>query len=226
MSAKLRAQAAVRWAVKSGSLVRPSKCERCGAEGEVHGHHEDYSKSLDVVWLCRVCHGAVHRVKSERQLSAENLRGEGLSNAEIGRRLGVNGSTVYKWLNPEKAREWNRQQNAARREAKREWARNNRATCPECGAIRGVNSGSQGTLCRPCSISQRGEQKEARWDDIERWWNEGIPGPEIAKRLGWEKSSCISVELNAMRKAGRDVPYRYNEERREKMARARWKEAA
>jgi hypothetical protein len=26
----------------------------------VHGHHPDYSKRLEVVWLCSVCHAAVH----------------------------------------------------------------------------------------------------------------------------------------------------------------------
>jgi len=35
-------------------------CEVCG-DLNVHAHHDDYSKPLDVRWLCRSHHGAVHR---------------------------------------------------------------------------------------------------------------------------------------------------------------------
>ena len=47
-------------AVRSGKIVRPDACERCGRAVEVHGHHADYSKKLDVVWLCRACHAIAH----------------------------------------------------------------------------------------------------------------------------------------------------------------------
>src|SRR5690606_539154 len=42
-----------------GTIVLPEACEDCGEKGiELTGHHEGYSKPLDVVWLCRACHGA------------------------------------------------------------------------------------------------------------------------------------------------------------------------
>ena len=41
-------------ALKSGALVRQS-CEVCGAK-KVDAHHDDYSKPLDVRWLCRRHH--------------------------------------------------------------------------------------------------------------------------------------------------------------------------
>ena len=35
-------------------------CERCGSE-ESEKHHPDYEKPLEVIWLCRPCHGLEHR---------------------------------------------------------------------------------------------------------------------------------------------------------------------
>lgn len=54
------ARGAVLEALKSGRLVRADACEKCG-HGTVEAHHEDYSKPLDVNWLCRKCHKAIHR---------------------------------------------------------------------------------------------------------------------------------------------------------------------
>ncbi len=50
---KVRARDAVRYALRMGWLVK-EPCH-CG-ETEVQGHHEDYSKPLDVEWLCAKCH--------------------------------------------------------------------------------------------------------------------------------------------------------------------------
>jgi hypothetical protein len=55
------AHAAVSAAVLSGVLVRPTQCERCPNEVDnIIGHHHDYSKPLEVEWLCRPCHGKHH----------------------------------------------------------------------------------------------------------------------------------------------------------------------
>lgn len=56
---KTQAHKAVERAVRSGQLVRPEACERCGRPTSV-AHHEDYDKPLEVVWLCRACHGERH----------------------------------------------------------------------------------------------------------------------------------------------------------------------
>ena len=52
-------------AIRDGRLVR-QPCEVCGAT-EVEAHHDDYSKPLDVRWLCFTCHRAHHG--RERQAS-------------------------------------------------------------------------------------------------------------------------------------------------------------
>jgi hypothetical protein len=56
---KVEARKAVYLAVMSGVLTR-QPCEECG-ETKVDGHHEDYSRPLEVRWLCRQHHLALHR---------------------------------------------------------------------------------------------------------------------------------------------------------------------
>ena len=49
---------AVAKAIKRGVLVR-HPCDVCGRE-DSHAHHDDYSKPLDVRWLCPPHHREVH----------------------------------------------------------------------------------------------------------------------------------------------------------------------
>lgn len=57
-----RARRAVQQAVREGRIVKPSACTECGIETpDLQGHHEDYSRRYDVMWLCSSCHGAKHR---------------------------------------------------------------------------------------------------------------------------------------------------------------------
>lgn len=57
---KERARQKVRYAVWSGKLQKPERCEACSSVARLHGHHDDYEKPLDVRWLCAGCHAAVH----------------------------------------------------------------------------------------------------------------------------------------------------------------------
>jgi len=50
-------------AVRTGKVVKPVSCSDCGAIGKITGHHEDYNRPLDVVWLCYECHGLRHRLR-------------------------------------------------------------------------------------------------------------------------------------------------------------------
>lgn len=56
---KARTVGMVQNALKRGHLVK-QPCEVCGVE-KVDAHHEDYSKPLDVRWLCRKHHMELHR---------------------------------------------------------------------------------------------------------------------------------------------------------------------
>lgn len=57
MAAK-EAHDAVQEALLEGRLVRPAVCERCGGGGIITSAHGDYSRPLDVWWLCQRCHMA------------------------------------------------------------------------------------------------------------------------------------------------------------------------
>lgn len=61
---KTRAQNRLNYAIRNGQMRR-LPCEACGTEERVHAHHEDYSKPLDVHWLCLQCHKNAHPVSEE-----------------------------------------------------------------------------------------------------------------------------------------------------------------
>ena len=48
-------------AVSRGDIIRPDNCEQCGNQETLQGHHEDYSRPLEAIWLCRECHSIKHR---------------------------------------------------------------------------------------------------------------------------------------------------------------------
>ena len=56
---KQRARRALQYAVAKGTIEKPRNCQRCSKPvlaKLLHGHHEDYSKPLEVQWLCARCH--------------------------------------------------------------------------------------------------------------------------------------------------------------------------
>lgn len=59
-------------AIKNGKLT-PEPCIVCGKE-KVQGHHEDYSKPLDVVWLCTRHHADRHiHLRNAKTLGQEPM---------------------------------------------------------------------------------------------------------------------------------------------------------
>ena len=62
---RVSAHSALNYAKRLGKVVAAESCQMCGrSDLRLHAHHEDYSKPLDVVWLCNSCHGRRHN--SER----------------------------------------------------------------------------------------------------------------------------------------------------------------
>ena len=57
---KYKAHTRLNNAVRDGKITR-QPCEVCGTNKHVHAHHDDYSKPLDVIWLCAAHHKARHK---------------------------------------------------------------------------------------------------------------------------------------------------------------------
>lgn len=88
---KRRAGELARQAIKDGVIIKPTSCEVCGAVSQmeerdgskflngvlvpytflapnprIEAHHDDYSKPLDVRFLCTACHIAWHVRNGDR----------------------------------------------------------------------------------------------------------------------------------------------------------------
>lgn len=72
---KAAARAAVQSAVRAGRL-RQQPCVICGAP-KSQAHHEDYSKPLEVTWLCSRHHGERHRKQSAGRLPGRGVELDG-----------------------------------------------------------------------------------------------------------------------------------------------------
>jgi len=69
---KNRARQAISQRILRGKIIPPDRCQRCQAIGKVVAHHADYSKPLDVIWLCRPCHRKEHRTKPLERMSCSS----------------------------------------------------------------------------------------------------------------------------------------------------------
>lgn len=50
-------------AVRDGRLIKPKQCSICfefKPSRQIHGHHDDYTKPMEVRWMCAMCHTIEH----------------------------------------------------------------------------------------------------------------------------------------------------------------------
>ena len=64
----------VKAAVDSGRMIRPKVCSACGKKGRIGGHHADYEKPLEVIWLCGMCHAMAHKPDRVKKRLEDYLR--------------------------------------------------------------------------------------------------------------------------------------------------------
>lgn len=67
---KYHAHKTVEAAIKAGVVEKPDCCFGCGrpsSESRVTAHHHDYSKPLEVVWVCSKCHRQLDANRRERE---------------------------------------------------------------------------------------------------------------------------------------------------------------
>lgn len=63
---KREARRQLKNAVRRGDLSKPERsevCDRPTPPVDLHAHHLDYDRPLEVEWLCRDCHVAEHRAE-------------------------------------------------------------------------------------------------------------------------------------------------------------------
>lgn len=72
---KHAARSKVLRAIRSGRITK-QPCERCGTDAHVHAHHDDYSKPLEIMWLCAQHHKDRHR-EIESHIVKHGLREKG-----------------------------------------------------------------------------------------------------------------------------------------------------
>ena len=68
----------VRWAVLTGKITKPKYCSCCGEIRKLNGHHKDYNKPLEVIWLCPACHRFLHTylknlTEAEKKIGGEDV---------------------------------------------------------------------------------------------------------------------------------------------------------
>jgi AraC-like DNA-binding protein len=165
--------------------------------------------------------------RAERVAQAYGLRyAGGWTQQAIADELGVAIQTVSRYLNPERTKRQARENNRKRRQAAREWAKENaRGVCESCGGP--LHEGSKYDGTRQCLTCFRGLSKHKSGDEraaqvvldrvemdqaIYDAWHGGLAGgsspKEIALSLGMTQAALMT-HVGLMRRAGHDLPSRH-----------------
>jgi predicted transcriptional regulator len=143
-----------------------------------------------------------------------------LSNAEIGRLVGVTAPAVWKLFNPEKTRELRRIDNARRHQRKLEWqnakdhSEEGRGRC-ECGSLRGAGAARRrDRRCEGCIHAIA----EVRRTVAEGMWADGWTVYEMADVFG----GVSTKYFHSQKPRGWNLPHRRTAEQVARMREARW----
>lgn len=49
-------------AVRDKKIEKQTQCSECKSTKKIEAHHDDYTKPLEIRWLCNACHRAWHKV--------------------------------------------------------------------------------------------------------------------------------------------------------------------
>jgi hypothetical protein len=101
---KAKAHSIFKDAVHHGKIVKPNQCSKCLKRfplKHIHGHHKNYSKPLEVIWVCHWCHQSLHepsgfkkRLTEEQVIEIRRLGKTGLNYNQVSKCVGVNRGTV------------------------------------------------------------------------------------------------------------------------------------
>lgn len=74
---KNNARNILQYHIKNGDVIKPKVCsinnDKCN--GRIEGHHEDYRKPLEVVWLCKFHHKELHqKLNNNNKVLGEDLK--------------------------------------------------------------------------------------------------------------------------------------------------------
>jgi hypothetical protein len=61
---KIEAERKISYAIRIGK-IKKQNCTKCDSSKDLHAHHEDYTKPLEIIWLCRTCHFQRHKEMRE-----------------------------------------------------------------------------------------------------------------------------------------------------------------
>jgi len=96
---KVAATRLLNHAVRYGYIER-GPCEECGSIKNIEGHHENYDKALEVVWLCRMHHTRRHRRKGKNGSFTEDARIKlDLTQNKLAEILGTSQTIISAWEN-------------------------------------------------------------------------------------------------------------------------------
>jgi len=61
-SDRIKARQRLGYLLYTGEVKKLDHCQVCGCHSEeIEGHHYDYKKPGEVIWVCKSCHGWIHR---------------------------------------------------------------------------------------------------------------------------------------------------------------------